>query len=142
MNVEWVHDIVTEAAPGAVLPAPTMSVVALFHRCVCPPPTVRGAEGAFHETTSVTRSPMTLVTFTDGFAPLDADAEANVPSGVVWWTFLNDRPPPTRPLKLPLASETAILAAPDVGLINRHISIRPLLEGAFAEPTLVRLTPP
>lgn len=78
--------IVTETAPGSVLPPPMTSFgldpVVKFQSGVCPAPTVRVTASPRPPTVSKTSSPTALATVTVGVVVL-FPALTNVPSGVV-----------------------------------------------------------
>ncbi len=90
-----VHDMVIDVAPrpGAVLePITTWSrplAVVLVWRTVCFGPATVGAVVPTAPTTSNSGSPTALVVVTDG-AVLVPIADTWVPSGVVWFTPVND----------------------------------------------------
>src|SRR5207247_10840466 len=81
-----VHDMVTDDAPGSVLPAPSALPPPLpvlrFHRCVCPAPAVAELPSPLVASVSITSCPLALETVTDGDA-VDPLADWNVPRGVV-----------------------------------------------------------
>ena len=76
--------MVTDEAPGSVLPAPSALPPPLpvlrLHRCVCPGPAVAELPSPLVASVSITTCPLALETVTDGEA-FDPLADANVPSG-------------------------------------------------------------
>src|SRR6185437_328943 len=117
-----VSDIVTEAAPASVEPKPKTSVpVVVFpsfcaHLAVCPAPAV-AVRFAVMARVSITICPGPLTTATVGLTPATPAAAANVPNGVVWFTFVNEAAPTTAPTFVPftLLNETTTLLAPEGG---------------------------
>ena len=136
-----VHDMTTDAAPGAVLPPPLTLVLAAavtpFQRSVWPPPAVMPAV-PLAATVSITSSPGALVAVTDAVALVTA-ADTYVPRGVTWSTPKKVTAPPT--IRTVPVSVTTTLAVPCAGA-NRYHSALVVWAPFETEPIRVRLVPP
>jgi hypothetical protein len=138
-----VQVIVTEAAPGFVLPPPMTSLgvepVVKFQSCVWPAPTVRVVASPRTPTVSKTTSPVALATVTLGVVVLLL-APTNVPSGVVWSTSEKDCAPAPKTLLALIVTVT--VCVPVGGARRRHISIRDCVAWPSCAPTGVRAWAP
>src|SRR5262249_3429066 len=133
-----VHVIVTDDAPGLVLPAPMMSLglvpVMKFHSWVWPAPGVAVSASPRAPSVSKTRSPTALATVTVGVSVL-SPALTNVPRGVIWSTPENESAP--APKTAAAANVTVTVAVPFGGARRLQISMRLCVAWPFWAPTRV-----